>query len=250
MLDTQQLPIIRGLLPMTLIDWPGHMSAVIFLPGCNFRCPYCHSGSLLEPAPQERIPFEQIEQYLTSKKNWLDGVVICGGEPTLHEHLPDLCREIRRMGFGVKLDTNGTHPEVLAALLDEGLLGGVSMDVKTVLDGRMTALARREVDLAALERSIDLLIERWRASAGELEVEFRTTCCPAFVDEDIVRWIAARVLPQGEDGNGPPYVLQRFSAEHCLDPAMREVKPYNGAELESLLNAAREVNRNARLRGQ
>ena len=248
---TAQLPIIRGLLPMTLIDWPGHIAAVVFLPGCNLRCGYCHSGSLLDATPDEQIPFREVQQYLHSKRNWLDGVVICGGEPTLHPTLANLCHEIRDMKLAVKLDTNGTRPNVLAQLLADGLIDGVSLDVKTRLDGQMSALARTNVDIAAIEQSIDLLMG---PLARDIDVEFRTTCCPAYVDVDVVRWIAARVARKPAEtvasGGAPSYLLQRFSPEHCLDPALREVRPYNGTEMEALLTAAREVNPNTRLRGQ
>ncbi len=236
---------------MTLIDWPGRVAAVVFVPGCNLRCGYCHSGSLLEATPDEQIPFEQVREYLLSKRNWLDGVVICGGEPTLSPHLGNLCRELWQMGFGVKLDTNGTRPDVIASLLGDGLLQGVSMDVKTVLDGRMAALGRTEVDVEAIDATIDLLLTA--ASDDGLEVEFRTTCCPAYVDEDVVSWIASRVAPReglaGEGQRPPSYLLQRFNPEHCLDPALREIKPCNAVEMEALLAAALKVNSNSRLRG-
>ncbi len=248
-----ELPPIRGLLPSTLIDWPGRIAAIIFLPLCNLRCGYCHAGDLLEPNADERIPFEEFRDYLREKKDWIDGVVICGGEPTLHASLPALCVRLHESGVGVKLDTNGTHPEVVEALLAEGLIDAVSMDIKTTLNDRMRELARREVDPAAIERSIDLLraaslpAPTGTDSGGAVEVEFRTTCCPTFVDAEVVRWIARRIGPT-DDRPGSVHVLQRFQPEHCLDPAFREIVPYTPPQMEALLAAGREINPNTRLR--
>ena len=242
------LPPLRGFLPSTLIDWPGRIAAIVFLPSCNMRCPYCHAGRLLDPKADEEIPFGTVREFLEGKKNWIDGVVICGGEPTLHAALPNLCRAVGDLGFAVKLDTNGTLPEVVQQLIDDRLVDAVSMDVKTVLDARMVELARTDVDLEAIDRSISLLLE------APVEVEFRTTCCPAFVDAEVVRWIARRVAPAPVDGESSEdrpaadYVLQRFEAEHCLDPAFREMTPYTDAEMAALLEAARSVNPRARLR--
>jgi len=270
------LPPIRGLLPSTLIDWPGKIAAIVFLPGCNLRCRYCHAEHLLEPKTDEEIPFDEVRSHLALQKDWIDGVVICGGEPTIHAGLADLARTLRELGLAVKLDTNGTRPEVLAQLIADGLIDAASMDIKTTLDGRMVELARSPVDLEAIERSITLLLE------SAIEVEFRTTCCPAYVDREVVEWIARRVGPQSKTAVGaaprlngvegrrePPvpgagapwpvaarrlaegadYVLQRYEPQHALDPALREVRPYSAAEMEELLAAARQFNPRARLRG-
>lgn len=233
---TEQLPPIRGFLPSTLIDWPGRIAAEVFLPYCNFRCGYCHSPALLQRDTHEEIPFAQVRQYLESKRNWIDGVVICGGEPTLHDELPGLCRRFKDLGYAVKLDTNGSRPEMLQGLIDSGLIDGVAMDVKTVLDHRMEELARAEIDLEAIDRSITLLGE------SDIEVEFRTTCCPAFVDEEVVQWIARRI------GREATYCLQRFDPQHCAEEIFRAMQPYSAPEMEHLLEVARRHCPKARLR--
>jgi pyruvate formate lyase activating enzyme len=282
------LPTIRGFIPSTLIDWPGRIAAIVFLPACNLRCAYCHAGDLLEPASDEVIPWPQVRRYLDGKRAWIDGVVICGGEPTLHATLANLCREIRALGLAVKLDTNGTRPDVLQRLIDQRLIDAVSMDLKTTLDGRMVELARADVDLEAIDRSISLLLDasatgapaptvddrappavvgdaehcrkpdrdappaaglpRSAAPPAAVEVEFRTTCCPAYVDVDVIRWIARRIGPTPQRPGGSTYVLQRFEPEHALDPACREVAPYSATEMDALLAAARAINPNSRLR--
>ena len=277
------LPPIRGLLPSTLIDWPGRIASIIFLPFCNLRCGYCHAGALLEPAGDEVIPFAQVREHLASNRDWIDGVVVCGGEPTLHPTLPNLCRALAGLGVGVKLDTNGTRPDVLAQLIESGLVDAVSLDLKTTLDARMVELAGADVDLEAIDRSIDLLLdaahtcahgEAWPRpdSAGAesgsslrsdkrghgtpgIEVEFRTTCCPVCVDREVVEWIARRIAhpsthPSADaDAGSVSYVLQRFDPTHCLDPSYREVEPYSTGEMEALLEAARRIYPRTRQRG-
>ncbi len=234
--QVENLPPIRGFLPSTLIDWPGRIAAEVFLPYCNFRCGYCHSPALLQGDTHEEIPFAQVRQYLESKRNWIDGVVICGGEPTLHDELPCLCRRFRDLGYAVKLDTNGSRPEMLQGLIDSGLIDGVAMDVKTVLDHRMEELARAEIDLEAIDRSITLLGE------SDIEVEFRSTCCPAFVDQEVVDWIARRI------GREATYCLQRFEPQHCAEEVFRAMQPYSAPEMEHLLEVARRHCPKARLR--
>ena len=288
-----ELPPIHGLLPSTLIDWPGRIASILFLPFCNLRCGYCHAGDLLEPAGDEVIPFAGIREHLESSRDWIDGVVVCGGEPTLHATLPNLCRALQDLGVGVKLDSNGTRPDVLAQLIASGLVDAVSMDLKTTLDARMVKLAGTDVDLEAIERSIDLLLDAAHLPAGDhtdgcqqrshgtgdvgarpawsepsrgagpepsaaqagLEVEFRTTCCPACVDREVVEWIARRIARGGPQtvahagAGNVSYVLQRFEPAHCLDPSYREIKPYSIGEMEALLEAARRIYPHTRLRG-
>ena len=237
----ERLPPIRGFIPSTLIDWPGRIAAILFLPSCNLRCAYCHAGPLLAAEHAEEIPFAEVRRYLESKKGWIDGVVICGGEPTLQPKLAALCDELHGLALAVKLDTNGTLPDILAALIEERRIDAASMDIKTALDGRMAKVARCEVDLEAIERSIGLLI------GSGLEVEFRTTCCPAFVDAAAVEWIA-RHLAERAGPAGVPYVLQRFDPQHALEPELREMKPYSVGEMEALLAVARRFNPPSRLR--
>ena len=122
---------IHGLNKLTLLDYPGYMACLIFTGACNYRCPFCHNASLvLNPNSQPAIREDEIFSFLESRKGILEGVCISGGEPTLQADLPEFIRKIRAMGFHVKLDTNGSRPGVLKALLDEGLLDYVSMDIK------------------------------------------------------------------------------------------------------------------------
>ena len=124
--------ILGGLVPFSLNDYPGKVAAVVFTQGCNFRCPFCHNGSLLSslPDPDFSLPETDFFAFLREKRNKLDGVVISGGEPTLHAGLPVFIRSIKTMGFKVKLDTNGSHPRMLETLIRDHLLDYIAMDIK------------------------------------------------------------------------------------------------------------------------
>jgi len=231
------LPPVAGYHPVTLIDWPGRLAAILFLPRCNLRCPFCHAGSLLGD-PVETIPFDAILEHLRSRDGWIDGVVLCGGEPTLWPGLERLCRTIRGAGLAVKLDTNGTRPDVLAHLLDAGLLDAVAMDLKAPVDERYHRATGTTVDLAAIERSIDLLM------ADRVDYEFRTTVCPAFLGEDEIVAMGRRIAGAAR------WILQRFEPANALDPALRTTEPTSPTLLSALAVAGRRFVRRCAVRGQ
>lgn len=160
---------IGGVQKLSLVDYPGHVAAALFLAGCNMRCGYCHNPELVLPerlAPS--IPVEEVMTFLKSRVGRLDGVVISGGEPTIHDELPELCRMIKQLGFDVKLDTNGTRPEMVRAMIDEGLIDFVAMDVKGPLE-KYVEIAARPIDLEAIVDNVRLMID---SGIGH---EFRTT---------------------------------------------------------------------------
>lgn len=160
---------IGGVQKLSLVDFPGHVAAALFTVGCNMRCGYCHNPELVLPerlAPS--IPLEQIMTFLRSRIGRLDGVVISGGEPTIHRDLPELCWQIKQLGYDVKLDTNGTHPAMVRQMIDDGVIDFVAMDVKGPLE-KYVEIAARPIDLDAIEETISLLIN---SGIGH---EFRTT---------------------------------------------------------------------------
>jgi len=233
------LPPIKGFIQNTLIDWPGRIAAEIFLPGCNFRCPFCHAAHLvIRPNTLESIPFESVRSSLLERLEWVDGVVISGGEPTICGGLPALVDAIAALGLPVKLDTNGSRPEVLEALLKGGTVTAVSMDIKAPLDERYDRLAGVAVDLDAIRRSIRLLL-----SSTAAEVEFRTTVPPGYLDEGDILEIAA-VIEGAQD-----YVLQAFRSGDCLDPAMNAVKSGNPEDLKPMAARAARYVKRCRVRG-
>jgi pyruvate formate lyase activating enzyme len=166
---------IKGFLETSFVDWPGKVASVLFLPKCNFRCPFCHNRSLVEnPEGHEDIPLAYIMARLADLEGWVDGVCISGGEPTIHPLLPSLIAKIKAVGLAVKLDTNGTRPHVLKALIEKRLIDCVAMDIKAPLNETSYARAAgRAVDLAAIQESISLLKQ------GKVEYYFRTTVVPA-----------------------------------------------------------------------
>jgi len=202
------LPPIKGFLETSFIDWPGKLCAILFVGGCNFRCPFCHNHPLvLAPEGMETIPFAEIMGRLAARKNWLAGVCISGGEPTLSPGLPALIVRLKAEGWAIKLDTNGSRPEVLAQLLADNLLDMVAMDVKTVLvQDKYERCAGGPVDLGAIQKSIDLL------SYSDISHEFRMTIAPGLhTEEDIIAW------NQQFDRSRSRLTLQNFNPRTTLD---------------------------------
>ncbi|MHC4789699.1 MAG: anaerobic ribonucleoside-triphosphate reductase activating protein [Planctomycetota bacterium] len=216
---------IKGFIPSSLIEWEGKIASVLFLPGCNLRCPYCHAGHLiLQPERLESLSREQLFAYMRDHADWLDGVVVTGGEPTLHgEELLDLLKEVRAIPLQVMLETNGTRPEPLARLIEDGLLDAIAMDVKAPLtpeDYRRVAGA--PVDVEAVRRSIALIKQ------SGLDYEFRVTLVPGLVGREELSRMA------GDLEGARRVALQNFRPDHCLSAALRSVRPYAPAALDAL----------------
>lgn len=160
---------ISGLQKLTLLDFPGRLAATVFFGGCNFRCPFCHNATLvLSPGECERISEEKFFEFLSSRAGKLSGVCITGGEPTMYPGLKDFIRKIKSMSFAVKLDTNGTNPELVEELISEGLLDYVAMDIKNSPD-KYAQTVGREVDMDKINQTVDLLLSE------KVDYEFRTT---------------------------------------------------------------------------
>ena len=170
------LPPIKGFLETSFIDWPGLISSVVFLPGCNFRCPYCHNfGLVSDPDNLETFEAEDVLTRLKPFVGWIDGVVVSGGEPTLHPGLGDLLAELKESGFKVKLDTNGTRPAVVEDLVTRGLVDMVAMDLKAPLEPLAYRRASGvQADIEAVRRSMEFI-----KTCG-IEHEFRSTIWPAW----------------------------------------------------------------------
>ena len=215
---------IKGFLETSFIDWPGKIVSVVFLPYCNFRCPYCHNhGLVLTPDKQKTISTEYIFQRLDEFRGWIDGVCITGGEPTLHPYLSELIRQFRSKGFLIKLDTNGTFPDVLGNLISKGLIDYVSMDVKGPLDEiRYSRCAGVPVKLRNIRESIALLKD------GAIPYEFRVTVVPGLLDKDAIQEMAKQLVCVDK------FTIQGFNPSDPLNPKLRDVKPYNEEELEDL----------------
>jgi pyruvate formate lyase activating enzyme len=201
---------IGGLNLFSLSDFPGHVAAVVFTQGCNFRCPYCHNGSLIsrDPPTSALIPLEEVFLFLEKRRGQLNGVVVSGGEPTLQSDISNFFYRVGSMGYHIKLDTNGSRPEALAELLLEGLVDFIAMDIKAPFElyDRLTGVCAPKEQL---EESIALI-----AQSG-IDHEFRTTVVEPLLSERDLQAIQEMVP------NGSRHRLQEFRPENALDPALR-----------------------------
>ncbi len=225
---------IKGLQKMSLIDYPGKMSAVVFLGGCNFRCPFCHNPELVENSGLPTIEEKRVLGFLETRKKWLDGVVVTGGEPCLNPRLPEFVNKIKEMGFLVKLDTNGSNPRMLEQLV-KGSLDFVSMDIKAPL-GKYGEVAGVDVNVKDIEKSVDVI-----RSSG-LEYEFRTTVVPGLVGRrdvvEIGKWL------KGSE----KYCIQQFRPSKTLDSRFQKVGPYTKRELNEIAESVRAFFKNVVVR--
>ena len=169
---------IEKYIPTSLIDYPQHIATVVFTIGCNWDCWYCQNRPLLsQNEPSTTIA--EFFDFLRSRQQWLDGVVVCGGEPTLHPDLFDFIKDIKSLGYDVKLDTNGSHPEVISRLLEANLLDYIAMDIKAPLS-RYDCICGRKVDIEAIQQSIHII------KNSNIDYEFRTTVSPDLGISDLL----------------------------------------------------------------
>ena len=237
--------LIKGLQKLTLLDYPGKIACTVFLGGCNFRCPFCHNGSLVLPDRMgESISKEDFLAFLDSRRGRLQGVCVSGGEPTLQPDLPQLLAEIKSRGFSVKLDTNGTSPEMLLALINDGLVDYVAMDIKnspakyagTVgVKNAECRMQNAEFLFRGVKESASLLMQ------GRVHFEFRTTLMKELHTRDDMRAI-------GEWLSGDEKLfLQTYREEGDL--IVGGFTPFTREETEALLGVLREYIPNAEIRG-
>ena len=196
---------IHGLQKMTLLDFPGRVACTVFLGGCDFRCPFCHNFELVDGSAPAIMEDTELLSFLEKRRGLLDGVAITGGEPCLYKDLPELLRKIRAMGYGIKLDTNGNHPQLLKSILEEGLVDYVAMDVKNSPEKYAATIGLKELDLTNIRQSLGLLREHWEKHKDTFDYELRTTVINEFHE-------AADIEKMGEFIKGAPhYFLQCFT---------------------------------------
>ena len=226
---------IAGLQKLTLLDYPGHTACTVFLWGCNFRCPFCHNAGLVTQPPAQEIPLAELLAFLKKRQGLLDGVCITGGEPTLHPDLPELIRQMRDWGYQIKLDTNGTNPQMLRSLCEAGLLDMVAMDIKNAPEKYALTAGTEHLHIEQINESIRFLMQ------GSVPYEFRTTVVKDYHNaEDFVRigkWI------QGAEH----YYLQGF--RDSGDLISTGVGGLSTQEMHTLLEAVLPYVPNAKLRG-
>jgi pyruvate formate lyase activating enzyme len=232
---------IKGFIDISLVDWDGEISSVIFLAGCNLRCPFCYNVNLvLHPEKLPTIPFEHIEDRLKKSRGWVDGVVILGGEPTIHSDLLGLCEKIKEMGFLVKLDTNGTNPVMVKELIDKRLVDYIAMDIKAPLTvEKYSKVCGVNVEnlIGKIEETTDLLL------MDEVECEFRTTVVSSLHDERDIEEICQRIKGCRK------YVIQNYKGDvETVDPKFNG-QPFSEEKMRMFLTTAKKIIPNTTLRG-
>ncbi len=220
---------IGGIQKHSLIDFPGIISCVLFLSGCNFHCPYCHNPELVRKGlqPPSDITPRWFYDFLEKRKGLLEGVVITGGEPTLQQGLDLFCEHIKHLGYPVKLDTNGSRPDVLKKLIEKGLIDYMAMDLKTDPSRYWPALTDQQHS-DNIGSSIHIIMN------SGIEYEFRTTCVPPLIDEDVIDRLSSLIK------GAKRYLLQRFRKTEILNPDFFKPQPYlySDAELEHFKSIA------------
>lgn len=225
---------IAGIVKTSTLDFPGHISAVLFTRGCNFDCFYCHNRALLSPeAPLNDM--DEIHAFLERRRGLLDGIVISGGEPTLYEDLPEFLKSIRALGYKTKLDTNGSRPEVVRWLIDDALVDYVAMDYKALWRDYAKFCG---ISASGVQKTLELLV------GSDIEWELRTTVFPQLHIGDLLEM--ARSVPCL-----PRYALQLYRPPQLYRADTRfmiEARPYTPKELESMMDKIKEIQPNTILR--
>jgi len=221
-----------------MLDFPGRVACTVFTVGCNFRCPFCHNRELVsrklwEESGRELVDEGEFWKFLEKRRGVLDGVCITGGEPTLQPDLGEFCRKIKSLGLLVKLDTNGSNPDVVQKLLGDGLVDYVAMDYKVSSNTYQVISNNKEGKLAEkLRKSVELIV------GSGVECEFRTTVVPRIHTEEVLREMAGEITGR--------WIWQNFRAVNCLDRNWEEERSYSLEEIEGLRD---RINRNVGLRG-
>jgi pyruvate formate lyase activating enzyme len=218
--------LIKGLQKLTLLDYPNKVAATIFLFGCNFRCPYCHNPGLINKKDADKIKTyseQEILDFLEERKNFLEGVCITGGEPTLSPELPEFLKKIKQLDYKIKLDTNGSNPDMLKKLIDVGLVDYIAMDIKAPLD-KYNEVVDAKCDIKKIKESINIIKEF-------PEHEFRITMVPNLLTKKGLVEIGKMLK------GSKAFFIQQFRAQNCLDKDYNKKETYNKEQLEEFKQA-------------
>ena len=226
---------IVGLQKLTLLDFPGHVACTVFLGGCNFSCPFCYNSSLLSDAQDNLINEDDFYAFLDKRKGKIDGVAITGGEPLLNNNIEAFIKKIKDKGFKVKLDTNGSFPEVLQTLIEKRLVDYVAMDIKNTFEKYPSTTNCKTLNIEKIKQSIAILLK------GDVDYEFRTTVVKQFHDIEDFKII-------GENIKGAKnYFIQCFiNKDSCIDNSL---SPLTKNELQSIVEVVKPYVNNVSLRG-
>lgn len=227
---------IQGLLKLSLLDYPGTVACTVFTGGCNFRCPFCHNASLVLPEQfSTPIKYEDFFSFLNKRKGLIDGVCISGGEPLMQQDIEDFMKQIKRLGFLIKLDTNGTFPDKLKKITTAGFCDHVAMDIKNSADNYAETAGVSKLDFDSIKESINFLL------SGTVSYEFRTTAVREFHDENSFKGISSLI------SGAKNYFIQNF-----VDSGNLIGSGYSGFTLEELsvfADIVRPAVKNVSIRG-
>lgn len=231
--------MIRALIETSLIDWDGKIAMVLFFDRCNFNCPFCQNWELiLYPQKFSTISFDNIIEKLQNKKNWVDGVVLTGGEPLVYKkEVFDISRTLKELGLSIKLDTNGAYPDILKEMINKGLVDYVAMDIKAALNEAYYIAVGKRINLMKIRESTKILL------SNQINYEFRTTCVPGIIDADAIERIGNYIK------GAKRWFLQAFVPENAYKEEYRSRK-FDLPQLGKLLKIAQKYVLNAQLRGK
>jgi pyruvate formate lyase activating enzyme len=229
---------ILGFIPTSLVDWDKKVASIIFVGGCNFHCPYCQNHPIAsEDNDLKPLEWEDIKKKLTRRRQWIDGVVVSGGEPMMHPEIFGLLAKIKYTGFKTKIDTNGSFPYPLKEAIELKLVDSVAMDVKTILDNRYWQAVGRKYWLIVLERTIRLLKE------SGVDYEFRTTLVPGIVKPEDLVAIVKQIAPVKK------YVIQQFVPANSYNEKFQKKKAYLKEDIEKFIPVLKQYANKVVLRG-
>jgi len=233
---------IRGFIPTSMVDWDGKVVSTIFTPRCNFECSFCHNHELVHsPEKFEVVPEEKVFNHLKENSDFIDGVCITGGEPTLQKDLYDFCEKVKSIGLKVKLDTNGSNPLLLKKLIQKKLVDFVAMDIKAPVTSKKyekVSGIKSSYLIDNVKESIQILLKE------DIDYEFRTTIVPGVhTREDLKEMVRAL--------NGcKKYVLQKFQPEHAYREELRKEKSQTDEEMDELVKVIKKYIPNSKWRGK
>ncbi len=229
---------ITGIQKLTLLDYPGVVACTVFTAGCNFRCPFCHNAALVLPEQidEDCLTDDEVFDFLRRRRGVLDGVAVTGGEPLLHTDMPEFLERVKSLGYRIKLDTNGSNPELLSEIIKAGLVDRVAMDIKNAPEDYAGTIGFKEFDITPVERSKDILL------GGSTDYEFRTTVVKGIHTRESLIGAAKWIKGAKE------YYLQQFKDSGSLImPGGLEA--YDKKQMRELADAVRDYVPTVELRG-